>query len=48
MLPLKYPQQVSLPAPMPTADLGIFRVTPAVISMLDYSRGFVHADLVTC
>jgi hypothetical protein len=49
MLPLKYPEQVSLPVPMPTPeDVRIFRVTPTVISVLDYSKGFGHADLVTC
>lgn len=49
MLPLKYPEQVSLPGPMPTPDqVRIFRVTPTVISVLDYSKGFGHADLVTC
>jgi nitroimidazol reductase NimA-like FMN-containing flavoprotein (pyridoxamine 5'-phosphate oxidase superfamily) len=49
MLPLKYPEQVSLPGPMPTADqVRIFRVTPVVISVLDYSKGFGHTDLVTC
>jgi nitroimidazol reductase NimA-like FMN-containing flavoprotein (pyridoxamine 5'-phosphate oxidase superfamily) len=50
MLPLKYPEQVApLPVPMPTPeDVRIFRVTPAVISVLDYSKGFGHTDLVTC
>ena len=49
MLPLKYPEQVSLPGPMPTAEqVRIFRVTPTVISVLDYSKGFGHTDLVTC
>jgi hypothetical protein len=34
---------------MPPADqVRIFRVTPAVISLLDYSKGFGHTDLVTC
>jgi nitroimidazol reductase NimA-like FMN-containing flavoprotein (pyridoxamine 5'-phosphate oxidase superfamily) len=48
MLPLKYPEQVSLPMPMPTSeDVRIFRVTPTVISVLDYSKGFGHTDLVT-
>jgi hypothetical protein len=33
---------------MPTpADVWIFRVTPTVISVLDYSKGFGHTDLVT-
>ena len=48
MLPLKYPEQVSLPVPMPTPqDVRIFRVIPTVISVLDYSKGFGHTDLVT-
>jgi nitroimidazol reductase NimA-like FMN-containing flavoprotein (pyridoxamine 5'-phosphate oxidase superfamily) len=49
MLPLKYPEQkVPLPLPMPSPDdVRIFRVTPTVISVLDYSKGFGHADLVT-
>jgi nitroimidazol reductase NimA-like FMN-containing flavoprotein (pyridoxamine 5'-phosphate oxidase superfamily) len=49
MLPLKYPEQRSLPGPMPGPDdVRIFRVTPKVISVLDYSKGFGHTDLVTC
>ena len=49
MLPLKYPEQVALPVPMPTPDdVRIFRVTPTVISVLNYSKGFGHTDLVTC
>ncbi|RQR33450.1 pyridoxamine 5'-phosphate oxidase family protein [Burkholderia sp. Bp9143] len=49
MLPLKYPAQVSLPMPMPSPDeVRIFRITPTVISVLDYSKGFGHTDLVTC
>ena len=48
MLPMKYPPQASLPGPMPTADeVRIFRVVPSVISVLDYSKGFGHTDLVT-
>jgi hypothetical protein len=49
LLMLKYPHQDSIPLPMPTpADVRIFRVTPTVISLLDYSKGFAHTDLVTC
>ena len=45
----KYPQQDDLPLPMPKfAEVRIFRVTPTVISILDYSKGFGHTDLVTC
>ena len=44
----RYPQQ-DVPLPMPNAaELRIFRVTPTVISVLDYSKGFGHTDLVTC
>jgi PPOX class probable F420-dependent enzyme len=45
----KYPSQDALPLPLPTpADVRIFRVTLTVISVLDYSKGFGHTDLVTC
>ena len=45
----KYPEQPSTPLPMPSpADVRIFRVTPIVISVLDYRKGFAHTDLVTC
>ncbi|HVU21887.1 MAG TPA: pyridoxamine 5'-phosphate oxidase family protein [Rhizomicrobium sp.] len=49
MLPQKYPEQVNLPGPMPSTDeVRIFRVTPIVISVLDYTKGFGHTDLVAC
>lgn len=49
MLPLKYPEAQALPMKMPTPDeVRLFRVTPSVISVLDYSRGFGHTDLVMC
>ena len=41
------PQDVPLAMPRPE-DIRIFRVTPVVISVLDYSKGFGHTDLVTC
>jgi PPOX class probable F420-dependent enzyme len=44
----RYPPQ-DVPLPMPdAAELRIFRVTPTVISVLDYSQGFGHTDLVPC
>jgi general stress protein 26 len=43
---LKYPNVVSFPVPM--SHLRVFRVTPTVISVVDYSKGFGHADLVVC
>jgi nitroimidazol reductase NimA-like FMN-containing flavoprotein (pyridoxamine 5'-phosphate oxidase superfamily) len=49
MLPLKYPDSPPLPFNMPSPDeVRLFRVTPTVISVLDYSKGFGHTDLVTC
>jgi nitroimidazol reductase NimA-like FMN-containing flavoprotein (pyridoxamine 5'-phosphate oxidase superfamily) len=49
MLMAKYPQQNSLPFPMPKfSEVRIFRLTPTVISLLDYSKGFGHTELVTC
>ena len=48
MLPLKYPRDTKLPGPMPTVDqVRIFRLTPMVISILDYTKGFGHTDLVS-
>ena len=45
----RYPEQKSMPGPLPTpADVRIFRLTPTVISLLDYSKGFGHTDVVTC
>lgn len=49
MLPLKYPDAPPLPMKMPSPDeIRLFRLTPTVISLLDYSKGFGHTDLVTC
>src|SRR5262245_1131185 len=50
MMPLKYPaQRTALPGPMPKPeDVRIFRLTPVVISVLDYTKGFGHTGLVTC
>ena len=49
MLPLKYPDAPPLPMKMPSPEeVRLFRVTPIVISVLDYSKGFGHTDLITC
>ena len=49
MLPLKYPEARPLPMKMPGPDeVRLFRVTPSVISVLDYTKGFGHTDLVIC
>lgn len=49
MLPLKYPEAKPLPMKMPEpGEVRIFRVTPSVISVLDYTQGFGHTDLIVC
>lgn len=51
MLPMKYPDappstlQMKLPAP---DEVALFRVEPRIISVLDYTQGFAHTDLVAC
>jgi len=48
LLASKYPPDTKLPVQMPTpADVAIFRLEPKVISVLDYTKGFGHTDLVT-
>ncbi len=48
LLMRRYPEQASFTLPMPKpADVRIFRVTPEVISVLDYTKGFGHTDLVS-
>ena len=50
MLIRKYGEPVTPPPiEMPTAEeVRIFRLTPTVISVIDYSKGFGHTDLVSC
>jgi nitroimidazol reductase NimA-like FMN-containing flavoprotein (pyridoxamine 5'-phosphate oxidase superfamily) len=51
MLPLKYPDAAPATASlkMPNPDeVAIFRVEPKIISVLDYTKGFAHTDLVAC
>lgn len=49
LLPLKYPEAQSVPIKIPGPDeVRLFRVTPSVISVLDYTKGFGHTDLVIC
>jgi len=51
LLPQKYPDappstaQIKMPAP---EEVALFRVVPEVVSVLDYTKGFGHSDLVTC
>jgi len=46
LLGAKYPEYAGLPIPS-AEDIRVFRVTPTVISVLDYGKGFGHTDLVT-
>ena len=46
MLVTKYPEYAAFPKPK-TEEILIFRVVPEVVSVLDYSKGFGHTDLVT-
>jgi nitroimidazol reductase NimA-like FMN-containing flavoprotein (pyridoxamine 5'-phosphate oxidase superfamily) len=49
LLIARYPQQGQSPGDLPPASaVAIFKVTPSVISVLDYAKGFGHAELVTC
>ena len=49
LLIARYPEQTALPGPMPDVDdICIVKVTPTVISVIDYSKGFGHTELVTC
>ena len=45
LLSQRYPEYASFPAPK-LEEIRIFRVEPKVISVLDYSKGFGHTDLV--
>lgn len=41
----KFPQAADFS--MPEEALAVFKITPKVISVLDYSKGFGHTDMVT-
>jgi general stress protein 26 len=42
----RYPEYAKWPRPTP-ALAPMLRITPKIISILDYSKGFGHSDLVT-
>jgi PPOX class probable F420-dependent enzyme len=49
LLMARYPEAATANVPAPPADsAAVFRLTPQVISVLDYTKGFGHTDLVTC
>ncbi len=41
----RYPEYKVMPPPDPAA-IRLMRITPEIVSVLDYSKGFGHADLV--
>jgi len=41
----RYPEYKVMPRPDPAA-VPMLRITPEIVSILDYSKGFGHADLV--
>lgn len=49
LLLARYPAQEG-PAMAPPApgDVAVFRLVPKVVSVIDYSLGFAHSDLVAC
>jgi nitroimidazol reductase NimA-like FMN-containing flavoprotein (pyridoxamine 5'-phosphate oxidase superfamily) len=49
LLMSRYPDQKGVDLPIPnSSEVRIFRLTPTVISVLDYSKGFGNTDLVVC
>jgi hypothetical protein len=46
LLGMRYPEYAAFPMPKPE-EILVFRLEPKVISVLDYSEGFGHSDLVT-
>lgn len=49
LLKARYPWQEGTPAQSPPPELTrVFRVTPEIISVIDYTKGFGHTDLVQC
>lgn len=46
LLRMKYPEYAAFAMPRPE-DILVFRVAPKVISVLDYTKGFGHSELVT-
>ena len=45
LLQTRYPEYAAFPMPKPE-EIAVYRVLPKVISVLDYSKGFGHSDLV--
>ncbi len=45
LMPAKYPEYLDLPQP-DQVQIAVYRVEPTVISVLDYTKGFGHSELV--
>ena len=45
LLLVRYPEYAGFAMPKPE-EIRVFRATPSVISVLDYTKGFGHSDLV--
>jgi len=43
----KFPQAAELVKSMPMDEIAMLKITPKVISVLDYEKGFGHTELVT-
>lgn len=46
LLPKKYPEYQGMMDTVKLDEVAVFRLAPVVFSVLDYSKGFGHADLV--
>jgi nitroimidazol reductase NimA-like FMN-containing flavoprotein (pyridoxamine 5'-phosphate oxidase superfamily) len=46
LLMKRYPEYAAYPTPKPD-EILIMKVLPKLISVLDYSKGFAHTDLIT-
>lgn len=47
MVPKKYPEYGKMMDTVDFSAIVVFKVTPEVISLLDYSKGFGHCEIVT-
>jgi general stress protein 26 len=43
----KFPQLAALPVPIDPASVVFLKITPRVISVLDYTKGFGHTELIS-
>jgi hypothetical protein len=43
----EFPQIAALPVPIDLASVVFLKITPIVISVLDYTKGFGHMELIS-